>query len=248
MTKIGEKLKRVRERENEEMTQMEMAGQLGIHYNTLKNYESGSRLPDLDFLMTFASKTGEDFLTLLELRMQDSESPGAPEARAIFNAIADSLDDVEKQVAHHVDQERAGYVTVPLYKGVRAAAGVGAIVEHETPDDALIFKEDWIRFELGARPKDLYLIRVAGDSMEPTLRAGDTILVDRRAIRPDREGIYILRMNDMLLVKRLQSLPGGVVKVASDNQAFAAFEVKLADIEDGELTIIGRVVWAGRRL
>ena len=150
--------------------------------------------------------------------------------------------------SRRVDEERAGYVAVPLYNGVRAAAGAGAVANREMPDDALIFKEDWIRFELGARPNDLYLIRVAGDSMEPTLRAGDTILVDRRAIRPDREGIYILRMNDMLLVKRLQSLPGGIVKVASDNQAFAAFEVKLADIEDGELTIIGRVVWAGRRL
>ena len=141
-----------------------------------------------------------------------------------------------------------GYVTVPLYNGVHAAAGTGHFIEREVADDALIFKEDWIRFELGVRPQDLCLIRVAGDSMEPTLRSGDVILVDRLATQPDREGIYIMRMNEMLLVKRVQALPGGVVRVASDNAAFAAFEVKLTEIEGGELTIVGRVVWAGRRL
>ena len=149
---------------------------------------------------------------------------------------------------HRVDQPLAGYVAIPLYNGVRAAAGGGAIVEHETPDDALVFKEEWVRIELGARPQDLYLIRVAGDSMEPTLRSGDVILVDRRATRPDREGVYILRMNEMLLVKRLQALPGGVVRVISDNTAFSPFEIKAADVGGDELAIIGRVVWTGRRM
>lgn len=152
------------------------------------------------------------------------------------------------QAPRHVEQPLAGYVAIPLYNGVRAAAGGGAIVEHETPDDALVFKEEWVRIELGARPQDLYLIRVAGDSMEPTLRSGDVILVDRRATRPDREGVYILRMNEMLLVKRLQALPGGVVRVISDNTAFSPFEIKAADVGGDELAIIGRVVWTGRRM
>jgi phage repressor protein C with HTH and peptisase S24 domain len=149
---------------------------------------------------------------------------------------------------HRAEQERAEYVAIPLYNGVRAAAGAGAVIDTETPDDALMFRESWIRFELGARPKDLYLIRVAGDSMEPTLRSGDAILVDRRATRPDREGVYILRLNGMLLVKRLQALPGGVVRVTSDNTAFAPFEVTLAALEGPDLVLIGRVVWTGRRL
>lgn len=131
---------------------------------------------------------------------------------------------------------------------MRAAAGNGAVVEHETPDDALVFKEQWVRVELGARPQDLYLIRVAGDSMEPTLRSGDVILVDRRATRPDREGVYILRMNGMLLVKRLQALPGGKVRVISDNAAFSSFDLPTGDLEGGDMVIIGRVVWTGRRM
>ena len=242
MTKIGERLKRVRG----DRTQPEMAEQLGVHTNTLKNYESGARLPDIDFLVTFAHKTGEDFLTLLELRIEDGKADGAPEAKAFFNAIADALED--KPAGHLVEEERQGYVAVPLYNGVRAAAGSGSVVEHEAADDALIFNADWIRFVLGARPQDLYLISVAGDSMEPTLRSEDVILVDRRATRPDREGVYILRMGEMLLVKRLQALPGGRVRVTSDNPAFAPYEVTMPELQGDEIAIIGRVVWVGRRL
>lgn len=146
------------------------------------------------------------------------------------------------------NESRAGYVAIALYNDVRAAAGAGAVVESEVPDDVLVFKEDWVRFELGAKPQDLQLIRVAGDSMEPTLRSGDVILIDIRAKHPDREGVYIIRLGEMLLVKRLQALPGGVVSVMSDNPAFASFTVKLSDIDGNQCAIIGRVVWSGRRM
>lgn len=150
--------------------------------------------------------------------------------------------------AHKIEQPPSDYVAIPLYNGVRAAAGAGSIVEHEQPDDMLMFKEDWVRVELGVSPKDLYLIHVTGDSMEPTLRAGDVILVNRMAVRPDREGVYILRMNGMLLVKRLQAMPGGRVRVISDNAAFSSFDVTTDDLGSDDITVIGRVVWVGRRM
>lgn len=144
-------------------------------------------------------------------------------------------------------EARADYVAIPLYSEIRAAAGYGVVNGHAMADDALMFKEEWIRHELGARPQDLWLIRVHGDSMEPTLRAGDVILVDSRASRPDREGIYILRLGDALLVKRLQVMPGRKIRVTSDN---TAFEPWMIDQEGGgdDMAIIGRVVWSGRRM
>lgn len=131
----------------------------------------------------------------------------------------------------------ADYVAIPLYDDARASA-----------DDALMFRDSWIRAELGMRPQDLCLIRVSGDSMEPTFRPGDSILVDRRATRPDREGVYILCMNGMLLIRRLQALPGAKVRVISDNPAFDSFEVALSALGGEELAVIGRVVWIGRRI
>jgi len=145
------------------------------------------------------------------------------------------------------------YAYIPLYD-VRAAAGHGAIVDSEQVIDSLCFKKEWIHNELRANPNDLYLIYVSGESMEPTLRPGDIILVDRRDTTVRRDGIYVLTMDNTLLVKRLQSLPGGKVRVMSDNPAYAPFDMDkgLLDAEfqdDAEgAGVIGRVVWTGRRV
>ena len=154
----------------------------------------------------------------------------------------------EKTSPLRIEQTVSDYVAIPLYNGVCAAAGGGAVIEHERPDDVLMFKDSWVRHELGARPQDLYLIRVSGDSMEPTLRAGDVVLVNRQATRPDREGVYILRLNGMLVVKRLQAMPAGIVRVISDNAAFTSFDVTRAELDGTDITVIGRVVWVGRRM
>jgi len=53
-------------------------------------------------------------------------------------------------------------------------------------------------------------------------------------------------MGEALLVKRLQFLPEGALMVTSDNPAYQPFRVSLKEQGD-EFSIIGRVVWAGRR-
>ena len=78
--------------------------------------------------------------------------------------------------------------------------------------------------------------------MEPTLRDGDEILVDRTP-RPLRAGIHVIRLDDVLLVKRLESGPGGTLRVISDNAAYPRMERLAQDVE-----LIGRVVWKGGRL
>src|SRR5690606_24456374 len=100
------------------------------------------------------------------------------------------------------------YALIPLYD-VKAAAGHGAAVQAEDVVDTLVFKREWIHHTLHANPNDLYLIAVQGESMTPTLHPGDMILVDRRTESTiGADGIYVLRMGDSLLVKRVQRLPG----------------------------------------
>ncbi|MDX8389185.1 MAG: S24 family peptidase, partial [Mariprofundaceae bacterium] len=102
------------------------------------------------------------------------------------------------------DESNGAYTDIPLYD-VHAAAWHGAVVESENIVDMLSFKREWLERELHAQPVDLYLIHVDGESMEPTLRPGDVILVDRRAAdQLPRDGIYVMRMENTLLVKRLQ--------------------------------------------
>ena len=62
---LGDTLKRVRGR----VDRREFATMLGVHPNTLALYERSERVPEVDFLATFAEKTGTQFSDLLRLRL-----------------------------------------------------------------------------------------------------------------------------------------------------------------------------------
>jgi phage repressor protein C with HTH and peptisase S24 domain len=95
-------------------------------------------------------------------------------------------------------------------------------------------------------PDRLSIIRVQGDSMAPTLGDGDDILVDRGdGAERVRDGVYVLRMDDALVVKRLAVNPAArTLTIRSDNPAYPA----AADCDPGAVEIVGRVVWTGRRI
>lgn len=148
-----------------------------------------------------------------------------------------------------VEEPREGYVYVPLYDVHAAAGSPGAAPQTETVVNELAFREEWIRSTLHVAPADLSLVHVEGDSMEPDLRAGDIILIDHTDTSARREGIYVIRMEDALLVKQVQRLGGGVLKLISRNPAYEPINVPLPAIQTGEkYAIIGRVVWACRRV
>ena len=128
---------------------------------------------------------------------------------------------------------------------VRAAAGAGAIPLEEARRPYFAFDERWLK-ALTPTPSDkLTIIRVAGDSMAPTLRAGDDILLDPADCGDLRDGVYVLRVDDSLVVKRLALNPvGGRVTVQSDNPAYSDWP----DCGINEIHCIGRVIWAGRRI
>ncbi|MDE8654119.1 S24 family peptidase [Novosphingobium album (ex Liu et al. 2023)] len=122
-----------------------------------------------------------------------------------------------------------------------ASAGPGAAADEELVVGTLRFSARWLR-EQGLEPSALSAIAVQGDSMEPTLRDGDEILVDSRR-RPLRDGIHVVRLGDALLVKRLETARFGRIALLSDNPAYRPIECDVSEVE-----IIGRVVWKGGRI
>lgn len=93
------------------------------------------------------------------------------------------------------------------------------------------------------RYENLSVISVKGIRWR-VLNDGDSILVNHGENTP-RDGLYVLRINENLLVKRLQIVPGGIINVISANEAYPAFEINLNDLTD-DVEIIGRVEWFGR--
>lgn len=128
---------------------------------------------------------------------------------------------------------------------VGASAGAGALPDDEAPLAEIAFDEGWLR-KLGAGSDAVTMIRVEGDSMAPTLGDGDDILVamDESAGNRRRDGIYVLRMDDVLIVKRLAFRPDGRLSITSDNPLYPSYP----DVAPDEVAIVGRVIWAGRRV
>lgn len=136
------------------------------------------------------------------------------------------------------------YVLIP-YLNIGASAGAGAEPGAEDPLAVLAFQSQWVRTIASGRPEALSVIRVEGDSMLPTLADGDNILVDTDDRERLRDGIYVLRTNDALLVKRLGVNPATRrLMIRSDNDAYPSWD----NCDPAEVSIIGRVVWVGRRL
>lgn len=127
---------------------------------------------------------------------------------------------------------------------VGASAGAGALAEGEALAGKVGFDEAWLR-KMGVEPRNVSLIRVEGDSMQPVLSDGDDIMVDKgAALKPLRDGIHVIRIDGVLMVKRLARAPGGRLSVLSDNPAYPSW----LDRDPAEVQVVGRVVWVGRRL
>lgn len=224
---FGERIKKVRG--GQSLT--EFATGFGIHKNTLARYEKGEGLPDAAFL----AKLCEIYRINPSWMLTGKGPVHVGETPPDFPIAGPDADNVDPEC----------YVYIPLYNVV-ASGGDGSFTDGEEVVDALAFKREWIRAELRANPKDLVLVMMTGESMEPTLGKDDVLLVNRRVGSTRSDGIYLVRVGEALLVKRLQFLPGGEVRVTSDNQAYEPFTVS-PETENNNFKIIGRVVWAGRK-
>jgi hypothetical protein len=126
-----------------------------------------------------------------------------------------------------------------------ASAGGGTLDDDERASGAMAFDARWLR-HLGVRPQRVSIIRVDGESMAPTLNDGDDIMVDHDDDAGRlRDGVYVLRLDAVLMVKRIAMGPlRGRFSVVSDNPHYPDW----ADIDPALVDIVGRVVWTGRRL
>lgn len=135
-----------------------------------------------------------------------------------------------------------GYVFIPRYE-VRASAGTGQIVESENLKGFLAFQADWIRSRLRRNPSNLVVLEAYGDSMRPTIKDGDIMLVDISEDRVRGPAIYVVRAGNEAIVKRVELKLDGSLLVKSDNPAYEAMTIR-SDSAD-ELRVIGKVVWTG---
>ena len=123
----------------------------------------------------------------------------------------------------------------------RLCAGDGSFEVEATPIEEHIFKESWLAQK--GTPSSMVLMDVIGDSMEPFICQGDTVLVDQSQTTVRSQSVYAVGVEDSIMVKRV-SLENSMVTLLSDNTAYSPI-VPQGD-ELLSFRVIGRVVWSAR--
>ncbi len=216
---------------------------VGVSDAVVRKYCLGETMPSIGLVSQICGHEPRLFLWLcLGLGEQPEQATEHPEVP--IYARAAQGDDVtglaESSAAYHQMQD---YTLVDCYQ-VFASAGFGATVSDELKTEPMAFRTDWLKKE-GLAPERLAVIRAKGDSMEPTISNNDIILVNLCNGDALRDGLYVLRIGDSLLVKRLQFDVLGGIKVISDNPGYET-QVVTKD-QRADVHIVGRVAWAGKK-
>ncbi len=192
----------------------------------------------------FARRCGVGYTTMK--RYLEGSTPGLDNAAAIAEANSVTLDWLYGR--DNVPAVRSDSVILPRFD-VRASAGAGALVAAEEVSEYFAVGREWLRRNLPAwAPLDAVVgaLENGGDSMEPTVRDGDLLMVvqvtDWRVV--ERGGIFVFTHHDRLHLKRLQVMMNGDLKIISDNKAYEPWLVPFDDIQHS-VRLLGQVFFAG---
>jgi phage repressor protein C with HTH and peptisase S24 domain len=133
--------------------------------------------------------------------------------------------------------EGSDYIFMPRNR-IRFAGARSRSIRSEQVVDSIAFRASWIKQRLRADPRELILIEAEGDSMAPTIEDSDLMLASLAEPRFRQDGIYLLRRENGIEVKRIQRRQDGKLVLSSDNKRYEAMVVS-------SVGIIGRVIWTG---
>ena len=254
-----------------EMTMEAVADAIDTSATTIWRYEAGQRRPSGPTLYALASvysRPVEWFFGEEEKPQRlppppndeapesaAQSEPGTPDAIVSLDEVSRDLgarfDRLESYVRSAVGETRAEYdaggespIRDPVdVNEVAAAAGGGAVIFDETVVGRLWFRRDWLARH-AIDPKQCNVISVRGESMEPTLPDGCSILVDRSQGRRRRRvgRILVMRTEDGLVVKRVGRDEEGNWLIESEHPAWPP--VPWSDTTE----IVGEVRWLARVL
>lgn len=211
------------ERNKRDWSQGEVAGRLSSLFRKRIGGNKDFKYQSIQQIESGALKSVPDWAPLLEAVFNDTAADGAA-----------SLDDV---AAEHglvfVDE-----IDLPLGMGASFLDG------HPEVLGVVPFRGDWLR-GLHEGPLDrLKVTRGRGDSMQPTIMDGDIVLVDTAQRRiDDQDRIWAIAYGDLGMIRRVRVTPRGSWLLMPDNSV-----VRPDEVGDGEVAVIGRVIWIGRRI
>ena len=126
----------------------------------------------------------------------------------------------------------------------KPCAGSGGLEADTTAKRKYSFHRTFIQRK-GGTPESMRLFNIEGDSMEPTLRHGDMVMVNESDNQVVSDHVYLVRYENELMLKRLVKKPGGVIELCSDNKIYSSRMAAPSD-ESLDFAVFGRMVWSCR--
>jgi len=129
------------------------------------------------------------------------------------------------------------FFMVRYFRDINASAGGGADSEYEDSQDIEIPHEFAMMLGGEGELRNIEAINVSGDSMEPTFSYNDIVFINRSKTDLQRGGIFTIRTEAGLFIKRVQKRIDGKIDIISDNQVYST-----QTLDPREIEVIGRVV------
>lgn len=206
--------------------QKEFAKRLGYSPSYLSEVESGKTKPSLELLVRISQITNYSLHWLLT-----GEGP-------MFLELSESM--VKEHVASYGELGDFTLIPVVALESDRVIARKGIKVSAK---EQYAFHRTWLQSK--GNLENFVLFAVRGDSMDPTITDGDFVLIDRSQKEVVVGNIYALRIENAVMVNRLQPMGDRRIKVMSDNKLYESYEF---DFGTGDIEIIGQIIWIGREL
>ena len=129
------------------------------------------------------------------------------------------------------------FFMVKYFSDINASAGAGADTEDEEAQEIEI-PHEFVMMLGGERElRHIEAINVSGDSMEPTFSYNDIVFINRSKTDLQRGGIFTIRTEAGLFIKRVQKRIDGKLDIISDNEVYST-----QTLDPNEIEVIGRVV------
>ncbi len=129
------------------------------------------------------------------------------------------------------------FYMIKYFSDINASAGGGSENELNKTEQIKIPEQFVLMLGGEKELKNIEAINVSGDSMEPTFAYNDIVFINRKKVDLQRGGIFTIRTDAGLFIKRVQKRIDGMIDILSDNQVYATQILNPSEIE-----VIGRVV------
>jgi len=216
-------------------TQTDLATALGVHRSAITQAKTRDAVPS-KWVLRLARRfsLSPDWLEF------GTGSPRAAHAKASKSAMQRTREFVLHTLPGGAKRDVNDVVLVPKVEA-RLCAGGGSFEVEAQPVATHPFPRWWLA-KLGS-PSDMVFMDVVGDSMEPGICDGDTVLVDQSYTRIDLHSVLAVGVEDAIYLKRVERCGDGIL-LHSDNPGYAPMEIFGDELEN--LRVIGRVVWLCR--